>query len=529
MKKLTACLVVSLAGAAYAQSDSLGSPIGDLQEQGAPLGGGFTFTGDITMADAKKVCFGDTTCDYWFVYNSSGTQFELWHTDVDGGGSDGLIYAVSDGSDDPTFTGVLTATGGLIAAADSVGLCSGTAGCSDSDIYFDGTSFQITCPGCTTAGSGIVLNAPLIVDRREHAKDTDNGCDDDIEVTSSAADNTVVGYTSCVDGNRVATIFGQSDGADGADELALRLPQGVLLLDEVASSPTAIASAGAIFTKSDNILYFIDGAGAESSIGGIPSFRSYTHQSRTGASGTDYIGGFYFAPAADADLTQASLTVNMGAANVPYAAHAFLVASAAGTTDGSDLVVTVSGTSITDGGTRTGADSEVIIGAGADVTACQVNATSATTDLYCETDKKWIGQTVFTLSSSGGATFAFTFNYGLAKYEDFGNRDFTIRDFECTGLAEAADTSFDIQLMHHKLTSWTYHATAFVPGTGALYSMNTIHSTEQDLDADEPFAFKRASLTDAVDGDGSEGTVIKVVTGVNNSVGYMNCHLGVTL
>ena len=257
--------------------------------------------------------------------------------------------------------------------------------------------------------------------------------------------------------------------------------------------------------------------------------RSYTFKARTTSSGENYVGGFYFFSAADANLTQASTTETVGDTNVPYAGHAFLVAAAAGSTDGSDLVVTVSGTSITDAGVRTGADSEVIIGAGAAVTACQVNATSATTDLYCETDKKWLGQVTYTLSSSGGSAFSFDFNYGLAKYEDFGNRDFTLSTFECTGLSQANDGDFNIELIQHQLTGWTYSAAAFDPGPNKLLDMNSIHGAEQDVDASDPFAFKRTGLATAVAGSAFEGLIIKVTTGVNNSIAYMNCHTGAQL
>lgn len=81
-------------------------------QQASPLAGG-TYTGDACFPDDLDVRFGACTGgDYWFTYNSTGTQFELWSTDGDGGGTDTLIWAVSDGGDDLAMTGVLTATGG---------------------------------------------------------------------------------------------------------------------------------------------------------------------------------------------------------------------------------------------------------------------------------------------------------------------------------------------------------------------------------------------------------------------------------
>lgn len=258
----------------------------------------------------------------------------------------------------------------------------------------------------------------------------------------------------------------------------------------------------------------------------IPSIvpKSYTFSARSATSGIYYLGGHYDILDADVTLDQGTPTNAFGAANHPHAAHAILVAEGNGTTDGSDLIVTVSGTSITDGGTRTGGDSEVIIGAGADVTACQINATAAATHLKCETTKKWIGTATYTLTSAGGGTFDFTFNLGLAKYDDLGNRDFTLTDLECTGLANASDSDFDIELLKHEATGWTYHATAFVPGN-TLYQLTTIYGAESDTSAGAHIAFKRTGISEAVDGADSEGFMFRITTGSNNSLSYLNCHV----
>tara|TARA_Y100000034_G_scaffold125423_1_gene174952 strand:+ start:218 stop:1057 length:840 start_codon:yes stop_codon:yes gene_type:complete len=278
-----------------------------------------------------------------------------------------------------------------------------------------------------------------------------------------------------------------------------------------------VDSVGQVYTKSDNKLYFQDGAGVEHLLI-VPSFASFTFAARSASSGEHYVAGFYTGPASDANLDEGSLTVTHGGANHPYAAHAYLVGGGDGNTDGSDLAVTVTGTSITDGGTRTTSDSEVLV---SDARAWPASG-------YAETTKKWLGTVTYTLSSTGGGTFNFSFNYGFAKYDDMGNRDFTITDFEAVGLANANDSGFNIELLHHETTGWTYHATAFQPGGTVLLDMNTIHSTEQDIDNGEHFAFKRDSLSQAIDGDGSEGFVIRVTTGANNAVSYLNFRVGMT-
>jgi hypothetical protein len=294
---------------------------------------------------------------------------------------------------------------------------------------------------------------------------------------------------------------------------------GVLGFQEDAAAPTAVANYGKIWTQADNVLYFQDGAGVTHPIGGsgLASFKSYNVTTQgLGAGVTIYAAGFYESSAADANLTQASTTVTFGSANISYAAHAFIVAGGAGVTDGSDLVLTVTGVSITDAGVRNAADSEVIV---ADCTAAALNQ-------YFE-GKKWLGQITFTLSSTGGTAFSFDFNYGLAKYEDFGNRDFTITDFEAVGYAGANEANLNVQLCHHAAAGWTYNAAAFVPGPAAIVQLSTDHSTDDQLASGEHFAYKRTGLSTAVSGSGSEGVLARITTTANNAIEYMNVHIGV--
>ena len=279
---------------------------------------------------------------------------------------------------------------------------------------------------------------------------------------------------------------------------------GAWINDDTMATATATT-----FATSASIKAYID-----SSEAGIPAIKSYTFKSKA-SNGIEYMAGYYEGSATDANLTQASLTVTDGTANVAYGGHVFIVAGGAGVTDGSDLVLTVTGTSITDAGVRTGSDSEVI------VTDC----TALALDEYVETSKKWLGQTVITLSSTGGATFNVDFNYGLAKYDDIGNVSFQVDGLECVGEAGANDTGFNIQLLLHDGTGWTYHATAFVPGGTVLADMNVDYSTESNLINNEYFAYKRTGLNTLVDGTASEGILIRVTTSANNAVDYMDAHL----
>jgi len=253
------------------------------------------------------------------------------------------------------------------------------------------------------------------------------------------------------------------------------------------------------------------------------TFKSYTLSSPPGGSGTFYQAGYYNAPVADANLSQAGATQTLGAANVPYAAHVFLVAKQAGTATGGAgaVTVTIDGTTINDSGVR--AASQTITLAD-DITALSANE-------YVETPEKWLGQVTFTVEvgSTGHTAYALDFNYGFCKYEDFGNRSFTITDLEIIGTAGASDAGVDFELLHHKATGWTYHASAFVPGTTALKKMSTIHSTESDIDSGLPFAFKVAGMSTLVAGAASEGVLVRTTTGANNAIEFMDTHIGVDL
>lgn len=247
---------------------------------------------------------------------------------------------------------------------------------------------------------------------------------------------------------------------------------------------------------------------------GTTAFKAYS-VADIGTNGTHYFAGFYEAPAAHVVLTiGGAVTQTYGTAGRMKAAHAFCVASGAG---GADLVLTVSGVSIGEDGVRNDADSEVIV----------ADCDEAITDQYFETTKKWLGQVTYTLTGAAGS---FTFNYGFCKYDDFGDRDFTINKFECVAHAGGNETGFDIQLLHHKATGWTYSAAAFVPGTGALVSSLTDYSATNDNSAtNEEFAYRRIGLTTAVAGQSKEGLLIKMVTAVNNSISWADMHVGVTL
>jgi len=527
------------------------------------------------MEDDATLLYGNGS-DYWSVYNATGTAYELWTTNANGAGADGLIYSVQDGTDDILFAGVVTATGGLdntavgggtpaagafttiagsgvatvggvLSVDDTTEATSTTAASLQTDggiacvkAIIAGGLIQgdaVTVPGALTGSNFVVSHATA---PRFFFKETGAAVDNknwDILVFSETLEHRVYNDADSVGQaylriNRTGTTVDSVDFPQGAFSVTgvstltgnvgigaassanadLKLEAGRLMLKESAT-PTADAGYAKLYSKTDNNLYFQDGAGVEHIVSAT-AYKSYAIGD-PGTSDDHYLAGFYEAPAADVTLTiGGSVTQTLGTVGNMKAAHAFCVASAAG---GTDLVLTVSGTSITDAGVATGADSEVIV----------ADTDTATTDAYYETSKKWLGQVTYTLTGAAGA---FTFNYGWAKYEDFGNRDFTVTDLEAVLVANASIADFDLRLLLHSSAGWTYSAAAFSPGGTVIASSLTDQGAGFDnSSADENFAYKRAGLAQSVSGSASEGVVIDIHASVNNAFEFGSVHIGVTL
>lgn len=227
------------------------------------------------------------------------------------------------------------------------------------------------------------------------------------------------------------------------------------------------------------------------------SDKSWTFSSPTATTGTFYVGGYYDFSGTNDDFSPGA--VNWGTANSSYAAHFFVVLGA-NTVD--TITLTITGTSITDAGVRTGADTDTI-----------TITHPATTNDYFETAKKFIGQV--SVQTTGGT--AKDCNYGWCKYWDNNNTDFHVTGCECVWEGGAADAAPDIALLHHKATGWTYNAGADPTPPTALASMNTDHSTESEILNGEHGAWKRTNLTTEINGSGSEGTIVRMVTTANKA------------
>jgi hypothetical protein len=249
--------------------------------------------------------------------------------------------------------------------------------------------------------------------------------------------------------------------------------------------------------------------------------KAYQFTSRGITAGTYYKGGYYESASADANLSQVSTTQTFGAANTAKSAHGFVVCGGSGTVNTGVVGLRVTGTSIDDEGTLTVSDADTII---TDITQVALNE-------YYEA-KKFVGTITFELIAISGSptTYSFDFNYGYSKYDDFNNRDFYLYGLEVVGLAGADDSGFNIELLKHTNTGWTYDATAFVPGNGYIASMeNDLGASNNNVSNNEYFAWKRSNIDTYIDGSTSDGILFRITTTANNTVQFMDMHVKLAL
>lgn len=230
--------------------------------------------------------------------------------------------------------------------------------------------------------------------------------------------------------------------------------------------------------------------------GGSISTKLWSFDSPTGSTGVFYFGGFYeFHSAA---FTPAGGT-NVGTANNPYGAHALVILGASST----NMVVRVTGTSITDGGVRQASDTE------------DIDTSGGSSGDYFETTKHWIGQVSYKLQSGSGVTI----NAGFSKYWDFGNSDFTVIGLEATWEGGAADSGADIELIHHDSTGWAYGGGGTPTlTTNIIASMATDCGTESNVANNIQGAWKRNNLSVDVMGENNhEGILWRITTTANKA------------
>ena len=97
-------IVLSIAGVAVAQGMG-----GEATQSLAALlrNGTKSMTGNLHLNDDVPLELGNTSADpdYWAIYDSTNTQWELNSTNCDGAGADCVALLLNDGTDDFTFSG----------------------------------------------------------------------------------------------------------------------------------------------------------------------------------------------------------------------------------------------------------------------------------------------------------------------------------------------------------------------------------------------------------------------------------------
>ena len=246
--------------------------------------------------------------------------------------------------------------------------------------------------------------------------------------------------------------------------------------------------------------------------------RSYSFTSAGIGAGTYNKAGFYDFSATAANLTQAAATVVHGIAGRGYAAHAGIVASGPGTVDTGQVGLRVTGIRDNEtGGGQTAAYEGIIT---EDITTLAANT-------YYETSEKYSGEITFELYVVSGTPTAYSLdiNYGYAKYEDAADIDFTVTAFEAVWQGNANGNTLDIALLHHKPDGWTYAASGFVAGNGDICRKSIDMDLSGDVTSGLSGAYKRVGLNQFIDGNGSEGVIIEIITSGANTIQTMDIHL----
>jgi hypothetical protein len=272
-------------------------------------------------------------------------------------------------------------------------------------------------------------------------------------------------------------------------------PTGLLLVEQATDPGSTGAGEGTFWARDDapTVPMYTDSAGTDWQLAGSGSFTetatpTWSFQTN---SATGFAGGFYEFSGTDDDF---SPSIPFGTALVAKAAHFMIVT---GAVPGAAVTIRVTGTSITDAGVRTAADTEDIVVPG----ATAVNS-------YFETSKKWNG----TVTVSVFAGTPITCNYGWSKYFDLNNLNFLLIGIECLWESDSSDSTSNIELRHHKSTGWTFNAGADPTPPTPIAARATDYGAENGQEVG-PGAWKRANLSLAVGGAASEGIMFEITSG----------------
>lgn len=253
----------------------------------------------------------------------------------------------------------------------------------------------------------------------------------------------------------------------------------------------------------------------------IPFTKSYNWSSQSINAGTYYEAGSYETTTTDVTLGTLAATETFGISDNAYEAHPWVVVSGAGSVDAGIVGLTVTGTATYDNGTMIPGHIDTLI---TDITSVSINN-------YFEAEKFNGTVTYAFVTISGSPTTAsLTFNRGYAKYDDFWNNDFYVTGLECTWRGGQTDaTGFDIELLHHKATGWTYAATGFIPGDGAIATRSIDQTGFLGVTLGSVGSWKRDDLNVFITGNNGGGLIFRIKTGANSTIQNMQMHIPIIL
>ena len=116
-------------------------------------------------------------------------------------------------------------------------------------------------------------------------------------------------------------------------------------------------------------------------------------------------------------------------------------------------------------------------------------------------------------------------NYGYASYLDFQNRDVTLTGILATWQAGANGSNDNIEILFHRKIGWTYAATGFIPGNGAIAERLVDQALAPNFVLGKDGKWKRTEVNQFVDSSESEGIVIRVTASSNNAFQVLNISL----
>jgi hypothetical protein len=358
-----------------------------------------------------------------------------------------------------------------------------------------------TYPPALRRGESWLLSSGALLDGREvKANDVLVYFDEGLPTSDGNA------WIHLVQGREIVSVGGQAPDASGNIDLSVNDITGL----ENTLVAEDIDDIGKLRTVSNSLLdEATDSRPPQAHTHAQKAILSYTFSPRDVNTGDSYLGGFYEYSDVDANLTQGG-TATIGNSNNPYGGFAFAVYGAGGT-DGSTITLTVSGTSINDEGTLTPADSEILLSA---------SPGSLSANDYFESTKRWVGEVTYTLTTDG-VNATCDFNYGLCQYEKVtGNNPVDVVLVEASGMGNANDASFNMQLIAHKADGWTYAATGFEPGN-VIADFSTDYGAFAQVVQNEQLSWRRSG-TPLVTVQPSEGVLLKLTLGTNKALSYLN-------